>query len=138
MRGMLDEPLTSSTHPHPSHIPLIHSGSLCQFSAPSHASFLQLCPPPPLFLPPLYSASFLSVTAFDLGTSIKANLTRHGKVTCTQGGQGEVVFMPRGVAASVPEDCRQCDKDGEGVFSQHIYSCMPYGRVCMCEFLSQG
>lgn len=47
-------------------------------------------------------------------SSIKANLTRQRKVTCTQGeGHGEVEFKPWG-AAYVPEDCGQCDKDEAG------------------------
>lgn len=98
VRDMLDELLTSSTHPHPFHThnhTNAHSCSLSQLSPPS-LYYNPLSAPPPL-----HSASFLSVTAFDLGTSIKANLTRQRKVTCTQGGQGEVVFVPRG-AASVP------------------------------------
>ena len=101
VRDMLDELLTSSTHPHPFHThnhTNAHSCSLSQLSLP-HLSVTTLYPPPPLRS--LHSASFLSVTAFDLSTSIKANLTRQRKVTCTQGGQGEVVFVPRG-AASVP------------------------------------
>ena len=101
VRDMLDELLTSSTHPHPFHThnhTNAHSCSLSQLSLP-HLSITTLYPPPPLRS--LHSASFLSVTAFDLGTSIKANLTRQRKVTCTQGGQGEVVFVPRG-AVSVP------------------------------------
>ncbi|KAK1884419.1 Coiled-coil domain containing protein 66, partial [Dissostichus eleginoides] len=57
-----------------------------------------------------YNASVLSVAAFDLGTSIKANLIRQRKVTCTQGGQEEVAFVPRG-DASVPEDCGLCDEN---------------------------
>lgn len=74
--------------------------------------------PPPLSAS-LYSASFLSVAAFDLSTSIQPNLTRQRKVTCTQGGQGEVGFVPRG-AASVPKDCRQCDKDEGGGGWAHL------------------
>lgn len=40
------------------------------------------------------------------------------------GGQGEVVFVPGGVAASVPEDCKQCDKDREvgGVGGANTYT----------------
>lgn len=88
-----------SLSPSPSHT---NHGSLFQLVSPSFYS-MSISPPP----------SFLAVTAFDLGTNIKANPTRHSGVTCTQGGQGEVAFVPRG-AASDPKDCAQCDKGEVG------------------------
>lgn len=91
--------------------------ALCSLSRPLSPISL-----PTLLLPPLYSASVLSVAAFDLGTSIKANLIRQRKVTCTQGGQGEVAFVPRG-DASVPEDCGLCDENEVGGFPFALRGC---------------
>lgn len=96
VRDILDELWTSSTRPHllkHTHTLRLSLCSLSQLS-PLSLSLLRYFSPPP------------SVIAFDLNTSIKANLTRQRKVTYTQGGQGEVAFVAWG-SASDPEDCGQ-------------------------------
>lgn len=80
----------------------------------------------------LYSASILSVSAFDLSCNIEANLTRQRKVTRTQRGSRRGCLCALRCTALVPKDCRLCDKEEGCVYDLKGVGRCSFKYICSC------